>query len=980
MKDLGGRSRRSGTVIKKKSSSGCLIIKKITDSVAGDSGFSDSSSRNLFKYPKGKKRSHVVQSDSESSDSACETIRHHNGSVPYKGVSRGLDVFEFDEYDRFDDNRIRKDSNDGRYRWNTYRQSGDRMESGNGGCRPASGITNRFEIKDDECDLPLSVLRKKHRLSSGKSIRLQGRNGVLKVMVNENKQMGISHSSYDDRVVVDNLKERKKLLHRDARDRQTSVYEDANKKKTETKSLFHSDSVHMRKPIVYKSKKKSHSQGELVKNGGTDKKVSGIKGKECKIKHGTGTEKQILREKIKKILIEGGWTIDYRPRRNRDYLDAVYINPSGTGYWSIIKAYDAFQKEEEGNSKDDDLRDEILGKLTRQTQKKKEMELKNKREIEDDEEEKFNSYGRKSRKIDRCSLLVRGYDKAENNDGFVPYLGRRTLFSWLIDSGVVQLREHVEYMNPRKTQILQKGWITKDGIHCSCCSEIVTVSKFEAHAGSKFEHPFPNIFLESGKSLMQCQIDAWNKLGELERTGFYTVDADGDDPNDDTCGLCGDGGDLICCDGCPSTFHQTCLDLPMLPQGDWFCPNCSCKYCEITCTNSTQASLTCYLCQKKYHETCRLEIEVKRIESDYPNLSFCGHECHELHSQLQKLVGVKHKLDSEFSWSFIHRSELLDDLSSVELSQRVTCNSMLAVAMPVMDECFLPFTDRRSGINLIRNVVFNCGSNLSRLNYSGFFTAILEKGDEVACAASIRIHGTRLAEMPFIATRHMYRRQGMCRRLLSAIEMALSSLQVEKLMIPAIPEHMDTWTDVFGFYPLEESDKQELKCMNMVVFPRTDMLQKLLNAHDSGSPSGSVDAPLDLEPNAQNGICFHQPQPQPQLPGMEYVSINQHSNANLDEIVVQDANLEETVVQNGICFHQPQPQLLGMESVSVNQHSNANLDEIVVQDANLEETVVQNGICFHQPQPQLPGMEFVSIDAHCEPPSSDVGIATTLKE
>lgn len=47
--------------------------------------------------------------------------------------------------------------------------------------------------------------------------------------------------------------------------------------------------------------------------------------------------------------------------------------------------------------------------------------------------------------------------------------------------------------------------------------------------------------------------------------------------SDDECHMCGEGGDLLCCEGCPCVYHLGCVvpSIVVIPDGSWFCEACS---------------------------------------------------------------------------------------------------------------------------------------------------------------------------------------------------------------------------------------------------------------------------------------------------------------------------------------------------------------------------------------------------------------------
>ena len=68
----------------------------------------------------------------------------------------------------------------------------------------------------------------------------------------------------------------------------------------------------------------------------------------------------------------------------------------------------------------------------------------------------------------------------------------------------------------------------------------------------------------------------------------------------------------------------------------------------------------------------------------------------------------------------------------------------------------------------------------------------------------------------------------------------LLSFKVKKLVIAAIPSLVETWTEGFGFIPVEDVEKQSLHRFNLMVFPGTVLLKKALyvSAQNSENTQG----------------------------------------------------------------------------------------------------------------------------------------------
>ncbi|OMO84355.1 Zinc finger, RING-type, partial [Corchorus capsularis] len=594
--------------------------------------------------------------------------------------------------------------------------------------------------------------------------------------------------------------------------------------------------------------------------------------------------------KVKKHLSWLGWTFQYLKCNGRRFLG--YTSPRGTTYYSLRKACQISLKEQEITQTDTRLSTHVekINVVEDETQLPTEKlpSALSKRKRKDDSLHFGSHLGKRAKlsvkdtsitrlkggkspaallklrenlKVNKGKRVLRSTKRVQQIITPSPlHKNPRTVLSWLMDNNVVLPRSKVHYW--RKEQRLKfEGRLTRAGIKCTCCDKVYTLSGFVAHAGSSTHSPAANIFLEDGRSLLDCELEMIhnNKMKKFEKKRNRQLKRNSlPDKNDCICSVCHYGGELILCDQCPSAFHKSCLGLESVPDGDWFCPSCCCGICGESKAKEDSANLvdsriiTCAQCEHKYHAVCICSREANKLKILATEDWFCSKKCEEIFLGLHELLGRPIPVGTDnLTWKLIKSMDLdTHDLDASGNEAMVENYSKLSIALDVMHECFEPVKEPNSGRDLVADIIFSRSSELNRVNFRGFYTILLERNDELITVANVRVHGEKVAEVPLIGTRFQYRRLGMCRILMNELEKKLMELGVQRLILPAVPSMLHTWTSSFGFSPMKPLERLKFVDYTFLDFQGSIMCQKLLLDRPSVESKLLIESQFELHSDA----------------------------------------------------------------------------------------------------------------------------------
>ncbi|PRQ27838.1 putative histone acetyltransferase chromatin regulator PHD family [Rosa chinensis] len=303
-----------------------------------------------------------------------------------------------------------------------------------------------------------------------------------------------------------------------------------------------------------------------------------------------------------------------------------------------------------------------------------------------------------------------------------------------------------------------------------------------------------------------------------------------DDENHDECSVCCYGGELVLCDGCPSAFHAGCIGLGEVGDGDWFCPSCCCGFCNLGILEDDGVA-SCDQCRQRYHIGCARNSGEAKLGVD--GKLFCSRKCENVCLGINKILGKAIVVGPDnLTWT------LLKSSSTCDVDNLTRNYRQHKLAVEVMHECFEPTQDPYTRSDVVDDVIFN-----RQKKFRGFYTAVLERNEEVISAATVRVY-SELGEVPLVATKFKHRRLGMCRILMSELEKQLVKLGIGKLVLPSAKDALEAWTSTsLGFSKMTADETLPLLKYRFWNFQDTTMCHKVLKKQTTSTESdGSAGA------------------------------------------------------------------------------------------------------------------------------------------
>ncbi|KHN14869.1 Arogenate dehydratase/prephenate dehydratase 1, chloroplastic [Glycine soja] len=123
---------------------------------------------------------------------------------------------------------------------------------------------------------------------------------------------------------------------------------------------------------------------------------------------------------------------------------------------------------------------------------------------------------------------------------------------------------------------------------------------------------------------------------------------------------------------------------------------------------------------------------------------------------------------------------------------------------------------------------------------------------------NIRIFGRNVAELPLVATSRAHQEKGYFEVLFSCIERLLSSLNVEKLVLPAARDAESIWTKKLGFQKMSEDQNitRFLVLAREPIIPGTDRPHKtsIVFSLEEG-PGSIIQRRSKIDPSLSNDVA-----------------------------------------------------------------------------------------------------------------------------